>query len=536
MYAYLMKGMMMMNLKEKNRRIFPILMILILVFALVGCNSTVSEKATDTSEELTTIALSADTSKTNTVSNTVSETVETDGEYSAKDLDDTWSTADATLITFENDKATIEGEGASFVDNQLTITQEGNFVISGTLLEGQIVISASENSDVHVILNGVSITNSTGPAIDAQTGDKLILTLAPNTTNKLIDGSNYVLEADADEPNATLYSKIDLTINGTGTLDVVGNYDAGIRTKDDLKIISGNIIVDAKGDAIKGKDSISIKEGTFIVTAGEDAFQSNNDEDAAKGWILISNGTFEITAEDDAITAQTNLTINGGKINILSSYEGLEAQTITVNGGDISINSSDDGINAASDSRSNQFIQTGGTIYLNAEGDGLDSNGSFTITGGSLIIDGPVMSMNGALDYDETGILSGGTLIAAGSSSMAQTPSATSTQGAFMIYFSSEQPAGTKVSVLNDSGEVLLTHTPAKTFQTIVFSSEDILKGGTYEIQVNDATLTSVTMTDTVMTFSDSGESIEGGFGQMPNGHGRMPNGDNNNGQMPARP
>ncbi|GAB6106455.1 carbohydrate-binding domain-containing protein [Fusibacter bizertensis] len=522
----------MMNLKEKNRRIFSILMILILVFALVGCNSTVSEKATDTSEEITTAALSTDTSKTDTVS----ETVDNAEEYSAKDLDDTWSTADATLITFENDQATIEGEGASFVDNQLTITQEGNFVISGTLLEGQIVISASENNDVHVILNGVSITNTTGPAINAQTGDKLILTLAPNTSNKLIDGSNYVLEANADEPNATLYSKIDLTINGTGTLDVVGNYDAGIRTKDDLKIISGNIIVDAKGDAIKGKNSISIKEGTFVVTAGEDAFQSNNDEDAAKGWILISNGTFEITAKDDAITAQTDLTINGGKINILSSYEGLEAQTITVNGGDIIINASDDGINAVSDTRSNQFILTGGTIYLNANGDGLDSNGSFTMTGGSIIIDGPVMSMNGALDYDGSSLISGGTLIAAGSSGMAQTPSETSTQGAFMIYFSSEQPAGTKVSVLNDSGEVILTHTPSKVFQTIVFSSEDILKGGTYEIQVNDATLTSVTMTDTVMTFSDSGESIEGGFGQMPNGRGRMPNGENNNGQMPARP
>lgn len=245
--------------------------------------------------------------------------------------------------------------------------------------------------------------------------------------------------------------------------------------------------------------------------------------------MTITGGNFEISAGDDGLTATGTLTVSGGVITIADCYEGIEAQHIIINDGEITLTSSDDGINAASDAGQNDFTVNGGYLRIYAEGDGLDSNGSFTINGGIVIVDGPTITMNGALDYDGTGIVNGGTLIAAGSSSMAEAPSEGSSQPAVMIYFSSNQAAGTEVAILDVSGNVVVSHTPSKNFQTIVFSAEGLSLDGTYTLTVNGTQTASLTLTSSVMTFSETGEAVEGSFGQMPGG--QMPGG-----QKPTRP
>lgn len=260
---------------------------------------------------------------------------------------------------------------------------------------------------------------------------------------------------------------------------------------------------------IKAGVEVVINNGMFTIDANDDAIHSN-------GAITIQDGDFTLATGDDGVHADETLTINGGTIEITESYEGIEAVSILITGGDISIKASDDGINAAGDQSvtgTYEFKMTGGTVYLDAEGDGLDSNGNITIEGGDIIVDGPTQSMNGSLDYDRSALISGGTLIAVGSSGMAQAPSATSTQNALMVYFSATQNAEQTVTLKDADGNVLLEHTPSKAYQTVVFSTSSLKIGSTYKVYVNGSEITSVTLADSVTTVSDNGQTITGGFG-----------------------
>src|SRR5690606_28538645 len=106
---------------------------------------------------------------------------------------------------------------------------------------------------------------------------------------------------DVDEPNAALYSTADLTITGTGALEVHGNANDGITSKDGLVIESGTITVDAVDDAVRGKDYVVVSGGTLDLTAGGDGIKSDNDEDAALGYVYVADGDVTVTAGDDGI-------------------------------------------------------------------------------------------------------------------------------------------------------------------------------------------------------------------------------------------
>ncbi len=482
------------------------LIIATIIFTVTGCTQS-STEATATQAENTV------SQETSTEANSI--TTNAQGTYTDKDLDASWDVATSTLIELTGNSASINGAGASATGSIITINAAGNYLINGQLDDGQIIVEAGENDDVHLILNGISIYNETTSPIFVKRADKVILTLADGTENMLEDGSNYVFEDESiDEPNATLFSDADLTINGLGSLSVKSNYNNAIGSKDDLVIISGTFIIDSKNHALHGRDSITIQNGQFNLVAGGDALHSNNDEDDSKGFVIIDGGTFEIASGDDAIHAETQLTVTGGKLDILKSYEGLEAAKILVSGGDISLMASDDGINAAGETGGNyEYRQTGGMVYVNAEGDGLDANGSFVLEGGTLTIDGPVMAMNGSLDYDGSGIIKGGTLIAAGSSGMAQTPGSDSTQNALMIYFTETQVAETEVSLVDTNGSTIAVHSPAKEFQTLLFSNDALVLNETYTLYSDGVELAKVTMSEAIMTVSDTGETVTGGFG-----------------------
>lgn len=491
--------------------------------------------------------------------------------YDPEDLAADWDESSATKITLQNNTFQIDGGGASAQGSTLTITEAGTYVLSGKLADGQILVKAGKDDLVRLVLNGVEISCADGAAIYAEEADKVILTLAAGAQNSIKDGTAYVFAGGEDEPDAAVFSRIDLSINGTGSLTVDGQFNNGIASKDDLIITGGNITVKAVKDALRGRDSIVVKDGIFTLTSGGDTLQSNNDEDAAKGWILLEGGKFELTAgedaiqaetalqidggeytisaEDDAIHAETALIINGGTINIARCTEGLEGGSVTVNNGTVRLISTDDGINAANDiSGFDYFIRiNGGYIYIDAGGDGIDSNGSLYLNGGSVLVNGPTDSGNGAMDYDRDGQITGGTLAFAGSAGMAQGPRDTSTQASLMLYFSSVQKAGTTVTLADEKGTVLLSFIPAKDYQTVLFSSPQLQQGKTYTVSTGGtpsaagvdglstggtvsgaAKLLEVTLENVITSISEDGAPVSGGFGGMGGrrGGGGLPGGE----------
>ncbi len=515
-------------------------------------------------------------------------------------------------ITLNGDSITASGSNVKVSGSTATITGAGTYAVSGTLKNGQIIVDADKEDKVTLVLNGVNINCSHGSGICGVQSDKIILTLAAGTENTITDGSSYTLEAGADEPNAAVFSKDDLTLNGTGALTVNGNYQNGILSKDDLVITGGTYTVTAKNDALRGRDSITVTDGDFTINAGADGLQSNNDEDAVKGFVNITGGSFEITAGndgiqahtvvsilggtfdiktgggsasapaggsgdffnprggnpfggnagttsteteeskkglkggsgieitggtftldtyddavhsnadikiaggtfavaagDDAFHADTALEIDAGEINITKSYEGLEGMTIYICGGNISVVSSDDGLNAAggSDDTGNVFFGGmgmkavnadnlvtigGGYLYVNAGGDGLDSNGNIVLTGGTVLIDGPTDSGNGAMDFAGTCSNNGAVLIAAGSSGMAQAPASSSKINCVMATVSAVS-GGTKVTVTDKSGNAVVEYTPSKNFSNIVISAPQLVTGTTYTLNVGGSSAGSFT-------------------------------------------
>jgi len=527
-------------------------------------------------------------------------------EYDSDDLDSSASSADMRYIVLEGNSITFDGSGATVDGVTVTITSAGVYSISGALDDGQIIVDIEDEETVVLVLNGADIACSTSAPIYILNAEKTVITLADGTENYVTDGDVYVLEdAESDEPNAAIFSKDDLTINGTGSLTVHANYNNGIASKDDLKITGGSITVNAVNDGIKGKDSIAVRDGMITIDAGGDGMQSHNDADVEKGYIFIEGGTLAITAGLDGIQAETRLLVSGGDITISSgggsvngssgdgwgkwgaedkpgddssgdstkglkagvdvtilggtfdidssddsihsngslkisggdillasgddgihsdstleisggdlsitkSYEGIESSTITINDGTMHIVASDDGINAVGGndgsamggrpgqnrfdfSSDHRLYVNGGYIAIDATGDGLDINGPIDMAGGVVIVNGPTANHNGALDYAGAFNITGGFLVAVGSSGMAQAPSASSTQYSVMHTFPSPQAAGTIVHVEAEGGEEILTFMPTKAYQSVVLSSPELENGSTYVVYSGGSSTGAVT-------------------------------------------
>ncbi|MCR2806970.1 carbohydrate-binding domain-containing protein [Paenibacillus soyae] len=567
-------------------------------------------------------------------------------EFDEEDYSTEWSEDSATKIVFDGASATVTGAGAAAGDGgSVSITEAGTYVLSGSLSDGQLTVNAPDGT-VRLVLNGVELHHNDNAPLYILEAGKVVMTLQEGTDNKLSDGAEYsYADANADEPNAALYSKADLTINGTGSLTVEGNFNNGINSRDDLKLVSGTITVKAVDDGLLGKDRVAALEGTALtVEAGGDGVKSTNAEEEGKGIIAIGGGVFDITSGNDALQAETSMlvaggtfslvtgggsvngethteefgggwggggqgfpgggempaapgtgdaagaaseasaasasdagvttaaasttdaaattaeaaeeestsakalkagsdiqigggtftidsaddsvhsngnltiaggefsltsgddgihadsavTIAGGKIDITKSYEGIEGSVIKLAGGETNVTASDDGVNVGGgndgssvNGRAGQNTITdgthmltisGGTHSVNASGDGLDSNGSIAMSGGTVTVSGPTNAGNGSLDYDGTFEMTGGYLIAAGSSGMLQATSDTSSQQSVLMMFPSTLEAGTLVRLEDDEGNAIATFAPAKTFQAVMISSPDLKQGGTYKV------------------------------------------------------
>lgn len=498
----------------------------------------------------------------------------------------------------------LDGDGAVVDGSKIAITSAGTYIISGTLDEGQVIVNTKDKEIVKLILNGVDITSSSTAPIYIMKAKKIVIVLADGTDNYVTDGDSYTLDdPELNEPNAAIFSKCDLTVNGNGSLTVNANYNNAITSKDELRITGGTITVNSVNDGIRGRDFIAIKGGTITVNAEGDGMQSNNDEDSERGFVSIEGGTINITAGKDGIQAETSvivsggnitissgggsvnsskvisrgntwgnrgmennsdsssssvsakgikavaditieggtitidssddsihsndsltidggtiilasgddgihsdstLEINGGDISITKCYEGIESTGITINDGTIHLISSDDGFNATSgtgdfpmggpmggplnappgqndftSSGDNYLHINGGYIAVDANGDGLDINGTITMTKGVAIVNGPTRNDNGALDHVAFK-MTGGFLVAVGSSGMAQAPDTSSTQYSVMLNLSSAQSAGAMVHIEAKDGEEILTFVPTKAYQSVVLCSPELKNGSTY--------------------------------------------------------
>lgn len=513
-------------------------------------------------------------SETSTVNENIEDTSKVSAqlyEYEDDDYYVDWADQNPIYIKLNGSDITVEGTGATVEGSTVTVNNEGVYVISGKLDDGQIVVNSEDKGKVRLVLNGAEINSSNNASIYVIAG-KTVISLEEGTENIVSDGTTYVLEDEStDEPNSAIFSKDDLTFNGTGTITVKGNYNNGITSKDELKITGGNFVISSTDDGLMGRDVVAVKDGDIIIKSGGQGIKTTNDTDTEVGSIYIEGGTFSIesiddaihaingvniadgeitiTTEDDGIHADSFIEISGGAINIQKSYEGIESALITISNGDINVVSSDDGINVAggndssslngrpgqntfstSSTSDNKLTINGGNVSVNATGDGLDANGSIYMTGGTVVVNGPTSNGNGSLDYDGEFNITGGTLIALGSSGMAQTPSDSSTQNSVMINFTELQTAGTNVHVEDSDGNTILTFEPEKEYQSLVMSSPSLKIDETYTLLINDESTVTFTISKSVMRISDSGEEITGGgMNQMPGGgKGMAPGGGGN--------
>ena len=478
--------------------------------ALAGCSAgtTASSSASTTTTSSSSAAATAVATASGT---TVASVISYDTHYDADDL--TWDASTEVTIDLSNPTAT---DGVTVENGVITITAAGNYRLTGTLTDGQVVVAAGDEDVVRLILDNASITNSDGAAIDAESANETIIYTEAGTTNTVTDGSTYAATGEED-PDAALYARTDLTLAGEGTLTVTGNYGDGIASGDGLTIAGGTIKVTAADDGIKGKDYVNILGGIIEVTATSDGIKATNDTDAERGWVRLLDGTVTISAGDDGFKSERELEIAGGTLTIEESVEAIEGQYLTITGGVTNATSSDDGINATIPSTTatttfggmNQVVDafisiTGGELTLNVEGDGLDSNGTAEIFGGTVIVNGPSTGGNAATDATGGLTITGGTLIQGDRGDMFE-----GMEGAY-AQFSASVSSGDTVTVTNSSGEVVAEYTSTKTISQVVVAGSSVTEGETYTISVNGSEAGTATAT------SGAAAGGMGGFGRRP--------------------
>ena len=602
------------------KKILSILLILILMLSLLaGCgndkNDTPSENQDGTSSTATPVEV--DFSKTDA------------DMFTERDNKTDYDESKAVTIKLNGTTATSSSNSVKISGSKITITEEATYVVSGELTDGMLVVDAPDTAKLQIVLNGANIISKTSAALYILEADKVFVTLADGKTNTLANGGSFTA-IDENNIDAAVFSKQDLTFNGSGNLTVTSPMAHGIVCKDDLVFTGGTYTVNSASHGLDANDSVRIANATLNIDAGKDAIHAENTDDNSLGFIyigggtikaeaegdgiaagaymqiadgtidllvgggsengskehsdnfggfmggghgggrpgemrpsgsqssttttdesstsmkglkatnsllisggnftinsaddsvhsdvsvIINGGTFTIASGDDAIHAEDTLTVTAGKIDISESYEGLEALHIDVQGGDIKLKASDDGLNAAGgtdqsgteggrdgmfgggmgggklggmgghggmSSNSNGSIKiSGGTLYINSSGDGLDANGTLEISGGHTTVVGPTQGDTATLDYDKSGIITGGTFIGTGAQGMAQSFS-DSEQGVVAISVGN-QSAETKILLKDKSGNTIIEHSPELNFAVVILSSPDIKKGETYTLTV----------------------------------------------------
>lgn len=606
----------------------------IALLLLSGCGKTAGNVNSDTADS------SAVTEQSGSEESAVSQSdTDIDSMFTDRDKEVGYDEEKCVAITLSDDGSSCDNTSVAIDGQTITITEEGTYLLSGSLSNGSVVVATDENVKVRLIFNGVVINNDSSAAIYVQSADKVFITLAPDSENMLSNGGTYEA-VDDNNIDSVIFSKSDLTLNGSGSLTVTAKAGHGIVSKDDLVITGGTYAITAASQGLSGKDSIRILDGDFTIASGKDALYSENEDNAEKGFVyiaggnfnltasgdgisasgnmtlldgmytmttgggsengkdhqeggpggsgglggmdnpgddmmtsgerpkenrgemsdndqmtppsddqqpsgqmmeqpdrsdeetetdeeieteettgtkgikakgnlIISGGTYTINAADDGIHSNSNITINGGTLAIASgddgvhadgqvivndgtiaiseSYEGIEGnEKILIVGGQITLTSSDDGFNG------DTIEISGGHTEIDAEGDGIDANGILTVSGGETYVSGPTGDGNGALDYETDAVITGGILVAAGSSGMAVNFGDNSTQGSILVNLDCQE-ARTDIVLTDASGTELINWQPSKQYTSVVISCPGIAQGESYTLKAGTSK-TTVTM------------------------------------------
>ena len=376
----------------KSKKWTLILTSLTALTLMTACGQSTTKSSTTAAADTTAITTSAKNSQSS--------------YFTEKDYDTSYDESTASKIELSVSSASISGDGVTVSGSTVTISKAGTYVISGQSDGVQIKVEADKSADVHLVLKGATMTN-TNAAISATSAGHVYLTLAEGTTNSLSDSSS-----NSDEKaNAALFSKVDLTINGSGTLTVDGKKNNGIKANDTLHITGGTYNITSVGDAFNVNDELNVTGATMTIDAKEDGVKVDNDDDMTVGNMYLANNTITVTAGDDGIHASGNLVIDSGTYTVKNATEGIEGKSITINGGDINVYSTDDGVNAANKNAQQSdiyFTMTGGNLTVEVgqgDTDPVDSNGNITVTGGTIKLIG-----QSGFDFDGTATYTGGNI------------------------------------------------------------------------------------------------------------------------------
>ena len=416
-----------------------------------------------------------------------------DGQFTSNDLNANWDSTAATRIMLTGDGGSVEGDGAYIYDGDVHIMYAGAYILSGELTDGSVIVDADNSDKIWILLDGVSLHCDDNAAILIEQAGKVFLTLASGTENSVSSGGEYTAEAVSTGIDGAIYSRDDLTINGSGALSVTAEYEHAIVCNDDLVVIGGDIVITAVQDGIHANDSARIADANILINAGDDGITVSNDDET--GYVYIESGS----------------------ISIPTCYEGIEAVDITIAGGVIDIAPTDDGINANGRGSNSVIRITDGDITIinetGRDADGLDSNGDIYISGGNTFISVIGSGGNCALDYgsENGGVceVSGGTVVAAGGSAMAEGFDSLSEQ-CFIMYTTSTASAGTTVSLKNSEGTMLMSEEIPCSFSSIVISTPELQMGETCTISIGD--------TEDEITVDNSSASSGFGMGGMQQG------------------
>ena len=589
----------------KKLRLFALL--LALCFALTACGA--ETPAVDTPD---------DGSQQNQPDQDAGSTVTSDSDlFTQRDLRTTYDEAKAAVVTLSGTTASSTSNAVSVQGSTVTILDEGTYILTGTLTDGQILVSAPADAKTQLVLRGASIHSSSSAALYVKTADKVFVTLEGENT---LTGGESFTAIDENNIDGAVYSKADLTFNGSGSLTVTSPVGHGIVCKDDLVFTGGQFTVNSASHGLDVNDSVRFTGAALAIDAGKDGIHVENADDAALGLVYIAGGTLKIKAEgdgissgyytqinggvfdllcgggyengtkansggygdfmgghrlggggggnsstsqtdgtsmkgiksgsgiligggiftidsaDDAVHAASDVIINGGTWNIASgddavhsdtaltvtagtfeisqSYEGLEAEKIYIRGGEFEIHASDDGLNAAGGTDSsggggrdemfggrpggggpggmggmggnaNACIEvSGGQMKIYSGGDGLDSNGNLRISGGYTYVTNPTSGDVSVLDSQYTPVITGGTYIGLGiSSMMAQSFGGESTQGVIACTCGT-QTAGSQLIIKDSSGKEVLNLTTEYRTVLLIISTPQIVSGESYDITI----------------------------------------------------
>lgn len=364
-----------------------------------------------------------DTAKTSTTQN-----IDIANMFSDRDMETGYDEEKSVNIKLADNGTTSDSDTVKISDNIVTITEEGTYVLTGALTDGMVIVEVKDTEKVQLVLNGVEITNETSAAIYVRSADKVFITTTENAENVLENGGEYTA-IDDNNIDAVIFSKADLTLNGTGSLMVNAEAGHGIVSKDDLVLTSGTYEIQSASHGLSGKDSVRVANGTYTITSEKDGIHAENADDDSLGFVYLAEGNFEIVAKGDGISAGNWLQSDGGTYTIIAgdgsenvqkngqkwefgprgeqentaeensvSMKGIKAAgDLTVTAGKYDLNTADDSIH----SNANTTI-SGGEWTIASGDDGIHGNSAPTISGGTIEITQSYEGIEG-LSIDITG-------------------------------------------------------------------------------------------------------------------------------------